>query len=134
MTPLPFLDSSLGLPIKLRNPLLGVSHPRKGNTIAVVDTGYSGFLLVQRRIFEKLKLHQLTTSVADAHLADGRVIKLTRAPGSIRFDENSLTVDGLIDTHQDVSEILIGMAGIRRLILTVDPCRRILLTDVCGNP
>lgn len=133
MTPLPFLGSSIALPITVRNPLLNSSYPRVGSTIALVDTGYSGFLLVPRRIFEELKLHQLGTRVTDARLSDGRVIRLTRAPGSIRFDENSLTVDGLIDTHQDVSEVLIGMDGIRRFILTVDSCRRKLLTDVCDN-
>ncbi len=130
---MPFLNSSLALPVTLRNPLLTSSYPRRGNIFAFVDTGYSGFLLVPRRIFEELKLHQLATRVVDARLADGRVIKLSRAPGSIRFDEISVTVDGLIDTHQDVSEVLIGMDGIRNLILTVDSCRRKLLTDVCDN-
>jgi hypothetical protein len=50
-------DDILLVPIRLSNPLLETEYPEDGFMMAVLDTGYTGFILVPPVIFRALKLN-----------------------------------------------------------------------------
>ena len=101
--------------------------------MAVLDTGYSGFLFVPEILFRKLRLHDLTIKKVKAGLADGSSTELTGSFGSIRFPSLDLQLDGLIETTKGAAEILIGMEGVRRLLIELDCCRRELTVQDCSS-
>jgi len=126
-----FLESTILLPIRLNNPFLDTMFPSVGSVDAVLDTGYSGFVLVPQEIFLQLGFDQLVHKRSRAVLADGRRIELRGSYGSIVFKE-SLTVDGLVETNRDITEVLLGVDGIRKLVLTIDSCRRKIIIETCA--
>ena len=101
--------------------------------MAVLDTGYSGFLFVPEKIFKKLRLHDLEVKKARATLADGSSSELTGSFGSIGFPSLNLQLDGLIETTDGAAEILIGMEGVRNLFIDLDCCRRRLTAQDCSK-
>ena len=120
--------------VSIQNVLLGETYPRSGRGVmAVLDTGYSGFLFVPETLFEKLRLHDLTIKKVKAGLADGSSTELTGSFGSIRFPSLNLQLDGLIETTKGAAEILIGMEGVRRLLIELDCCRRELAVQDCSS-
>jgi clan AA aspartic protease len=126
-----FVDGAVAAMVRITNPFADASYPTAGAVAAVIDTGYSGFLVVPEEIFLELRLDQLSTKKARATLADGRVMELTGSYGTVSFVRESFSLDGLIETNRDLSEVLLGMDGIRRFILTIDSCRRSVVTEVC---
>jgi clan AA aspartic protease len=120
--------------ISIENTLLGKVYPRKGTGLmAVLDTGYSGFLFVPKNLFEKLHLHELKMTKTKAALADGSSVQLTGAFGSVSYPVLGLKIDGLIETSEDAQEILLGMQGIRRLFLELDCCKEQLRAQECSS-
>jgi clan AA aspartic protease len=128
-----FVDFTPVIEISIENTLLGKVYPKKGRGVmAVLDTGYSGFLFIPKNLFEKLHLSDLKTTKTEAILADGSSIQLNGAFGSISYPDVGLKVDGLIETSKDAEEILVGMQGIRRLFLEFDCCREQLQVQECS--
>ncbi len=129
-----FLDSTPVIEISIRNMLLGKTYPSEGKGIAaVLDTGYSGFLFIPLKLFRKLALQKLQTKKVTAGLADGSSTELIGSYGSIDFPTlNYLRLDGLIETSHGAKEILIGMEGIRNLLIELDCCRRLLTAEECS--
>jgi len=118
--------------ISIRNPMLNSAYPDKGSVLAVLDTGYSGFLFVPPRIFKRLGLNKMKTKKSSALLADGSSSELTGAFGSVIFPNvNNLTVDGLIETSEGASEILIGMDGLKKMLVTIDFCVEMVNLEGC---
>jgi clan AA aspartic protease len=128
-----FIESTAVIEITIENTLLGKTHPTGDRGVmAVLDTGYTGFLFIPKRLFERLHFNDLRVGKAEALLADGSLIELTRALGSIKFPPLDLKIDGIIETSEHASEILVGMEGIRRLIVELDCCRKRLNIQQCS--
>ena len=128
-----FIDSTPVVEITIENTLLGKTHPARGRGVmAVLDTGYSGFVFVPMKLFKRLHLNDLRVKKAEAALADGSLIELTRALGSVKFPTVNLKLDGMIETSEGAREILIGMEGIRRLFVELDCCRSQLSIQECS--
>lgn len=109
--------------ISIENPLLEKIYPGKGDGVmAILDTGYSGFLFIPKKLFGRLRLSDLKPTIAEASLADGSSLRLTGAFGSIEFPSLGLEIDGLIETSEGAEEILLGMKGVRCLLLEIDCC------------
>lgn len=131
-----FVDRTPVIPISIRNPLLEQIYPesKDGTILAVLDTGYSGFLYVPTHIFRKLGFHKLKNKSVSATLADGSTLKLTASYGSICIPSlQNLTVEGMVETSKNAEEILIGMGGIRNLLLELDCCRETLNAENCSS-
>ena len=128
-----FIDSTPVIEIAIENTLLGKIHPVNGRgVIAVLDTGYTGFLFVPMKLFKLLHLNDLKLRKAEARLADGSSIELTRALGSVKFPAINLKLDGTIETSEGATEILVGMEGIRRLVVELDCCGKQLNIQECS--
>lgn len=119
-----FLESSPVIPITVVNTLANPAHPPERSLMAVVDTGYSGFLLLPRKTFRELSFDDLRKESSHAQMADGSVVELSSSYGSIRFQDVGEELDGLVQTCEGADEILIGMDGLRALAITVDGCAK----------
>lgn len=126
-----FADETLLVPIELSNPFLDTHYPPDGSVMAVLDTGFTGFLLVPNRIFSELRLDELKPIVTTGQLADGTSIQLRGAYGSLRISELDFMHEGLIETTPSIGEIILGIRGMKRLRTLVDGCRRLLVMERC---
>jgi clan AA aspartic protease len=127
-----FIDSTPVVEVAIENTLLGKTHPANGRGImAVLDTGYSGFVFVPMKLFRQLRFNDLRVRKAEAILADGSSIELTRALGSLKFPAVNLKLDGTVETSDGATEILVGMEGIRRLVVELDCCGKQLNIEEC---
>jgi len=120
--------------VSIKNALLGGTFPENGlGALAVLDTGYTGFLFVPEKIFRKLGLHKLKPTKTTAEMANGSSNELIGSYGSVSFPSlENVSVDGLIETSEGASEILIGMDGIRNLMIELDCCREFLSVQDCS--
>jgi len=126
-----FLESSAVVPITVVNTLEGGSHPTERSVLAVIDTGYSGFLLLPQRVFRELGFADLKKDSSRALLANGSVVELSSSYGTVRFRDLGTEADGLVQTCEGVDEVLIGMDGLRGLAITVDGCKRMCYARTC---
>lgn len=126
-----FLESSPAIPITVVNTLAGGPSPTERAMVAVVDTGYSGFVLLPPHIFRDLGFDDLRRESSRAQLANGSVVELSSAYGTVVMTELAMRADGRIQTCDGAEEVLIGMDGIRGLALTVDCCNKVSYARVC---
>lgn len=126
-----FTEESLLIPVRLSNPFLDTYYPSDGLVMAVLDTGFTGFMVVPHRVFEALRLHELKSVQTTGQLADGTSIQLHGAYGILRIPEIRLEDEGLIETNPNIREIILGMRGMRRLRITIDGCRKFLGIERC---
>ena len=126
-----FVDGTPMIELRIRNVMREREYPEGGGVMAVVDTGFSGFLFIPRRLFDRLGFGELRTKNSKATLADGRRIEITGAYGSVEFPQLATMTDGLVETSAGASEILVGMDGIRQLNLRVNCCAEMLEVERC---
>jgi len=119
-----------GIPVvrvRFINYLSGVKYPPEGTVGAVVDTGYQGFAAVPLEIFRALKLGR--DEVRRLVLADGRVI--SSQGGYATLAVGDYEVDGLVETYEGLSEVLIGSDALRRARLSVNYCLGAVTVERC---
>jgi clan AA aspartic protease len=129
-----FVDSTPLIEISIENTLLKETYPGvERGVMAVLDTGYTGFLFVPRKLFKKLRLDELKAKKIEATMADGSHTIFVGALGSITVPELGVKMDGVIETTDGATEILIGMEGVRRLLIELDYCRKQLTAQDCSR-
>jgi predicted aspartyl protease len=69
-----FLDLTPTLRIQIDNPFLSRDYPLQGTVVAVIDTGYDGFLTIPISVYEELELHRLEETKRVLTLADGTIL------------------------------------------------------------
>jgi clan AA aspartic protease len=126
-----FAEDSLMLPIRIANPFLDAHYPPDGLVLAVLDTGFTGFLLVPFDAFHALKLDELRTRFVNGELANGTSIELRAAYGVMEIPEAHFEDEGLIESNPDVRETLLGVRAIRNLRTLIDGCRKTITTEKC---
>ena len=126
-----FVDDTILIPIRIKNPFLGLEYPESGNVHAVLDTGFTGFLLVPEAVFTQLGFSEMRSIEVEAVTADSRTVRLRGVYGTIIFPDVNLSVDGLIETGKNVQEILLGVRGVQRLRLYIDSCNRVISYNRC---
>ena len=119
-----FLESSPVIPITVVNTLASDSRPPERSMLAVVDTGYSGLLLLPRSTFHELGFDELRKDSSRAQLANGAVVELTSSYGTVLIQDLGAEMDGQVQTCDGAEEVLIGMDGIRGLAVTIDACTK----------
>jgi clan AA aspartic protease len=129
-----FLGGTPVMRVKIVNPFMHTSYPTEGDVVAVVDTGYSGFLLVPTRLFNGAGLDGLRHYTADAVVADQRHVKLTGAHATMVIPDLSLEVDGLVETNDHIKEVLVGMDGLHDMALLLNCCEGELSARICRVP
>jgi len=129
-----FLDSTPVLEIEIRNPIMNKAFPAEGKVVAVMDTGFEGFLLVPQDIFEKLSLNQLALDERRLILADGQYTHSVGTYGEVVVPNLGVKFDGFIETMKGVEEIVIGTDLIENMKLILDYCTRRVEVESCKKP
>ena len=128
----PIADHTAYIPIKVHNTVFGKTFPDGDELLlAVLDTGFSGFVLVPPSIFNGIRLNEMKLLRTRGILADGRSLRLRGAYGSISIPELDFFEDGLIETAPGILETIIGMEALRKLRLELDGCSDALKAYKC---
>jgi clan AA aspartic protease len=99
--------------------------------MAVLDTGFTGFLLVPYEVFRALKFDELKPRRMKGELADGTSIDLQAAYGILEIPEIHFEDEGLIESNPHIRETLVGIRGVKKLRTVIDGCRRTITTNKC---
>ncbi len=127
----PLLDATPVVSIRLRNPALDRDYPTTGETYAVVDTGYEGFLMLPWRIFQATGFSELRPIHTVLLAADGRRIAARAAYGAIDFPDIGRKTSGLIQSSEHVEESLLGANALEGLVFELDTCLNESRIRVC---
>ena len=117
------LGESILVPLAIESPPTGRRYPEEEREVlAVLDTGYTGFVLVPGDVFEALDLGQLEPVRGVGRTADGREIELMGNYAVVEVPDIGLRAEGLVETAPDVEEILLGTEWLGNVILVVEVC------------
>jgi len=118
----PFLEGSPTIPLTIVNTLASGLEERSASVTAIVDTGYSGFILLSEQLFNRLGFEELANESTSGRLADGSLVRMRSAYGTLRVSDLEFDLDGLVETCKGAETTLLGMDGIQGLALTIDSC------------
>jgi len=118
----PFLEGSPTIPVTIVNTLGSGREERSASVTAIVDTGYSGLILLSEELFNRLGFDELTDKSTSGRLADGSLVLMRSGYGTLRISDLERDLDGLVETCKGAETILLGMDGIQGLALTIDSC------------
>lgn len=110
------------LRLVVRNPLLRKEYPEDGEVVAVVDTGYEGFLAVPRDVYVALSLAELRQEKRRLVLANRDELDSEGAYGSLSVPELGVSAQGFIETYEGIEEILVGVEALSGASTTLDYC------------
>ena len=117
-----FVDATPVVEVVLSNPLLSARFPDSGSVLAVVDTGYEGFAIVPRDVFERLRLNELSQQKRNLITPTGRLVESTGSYGRIVIPGLKAFRDGFIETTDGVDEIVLGTEFLEGFKLVLDYC------------
>ena len=108
------------MPIVIVNPLTEKRYPNEGEVLALIDTGFNGFLTITKDIFEELgciayekaKIIGICCKVA-----------AKKSPIRVAIPELNLTIDGECLTYDDAKEVLLGIEALSKLKLILNGCK-----------
>jgi len=123
------LTPTLG--IVLRNALLQKMYPLEGHVVAVVDTGYEGFIAVPPDVFESLSFGEGQRERRSLIAANGSVLAAEGAYGTFLAPNVPLKADGFIETYAGLEEVLIGVEALSQAKISLDYCTRRMKVQAC---
>jgi len=126
-----FLDGTPVLEVILENPIMNKRFPSDGEALAVVDTGYEGFLLVPESIFHELSLEEFATDQRQLVLANGLSVRSVGTFGKVVLSSFKIRFDGFIEAVHGAEEIVAGTELIRNFTITLDYCVRKIEANKC---
>lgn len=117
--------------VVVRNPLLDKRYPAEGQVLAVVDTGYEGFLAVPPDVFASLSFGELQLEKRRLLLANGAALSAEGAYGAFRASDVPLDADGFVETYEGLGEVLLGVEALSRARVLLDYCSRRVRVEAC---
>jgi clan AA aspartic protease len=108
--------------IVLENYFARRRYPAEGRTLAVVDTGYEGFVAVPQRVFESLSLGGPNSTRRRVRTADGRIVTSKSSLSTVHLPDQGTSLDGPVETLAGLDEILVGTSLLSRFRVTLDYC------------
>ncbi|MDH2900817.1 MAG: clan AA aspartic protease [archaeon] len=127
-----FLDITPSVQIALENPLLGRIYPYDdGSVNAIIDSGYEGFVLVPKSVFQKLELNRLQGERRSLALANGTPSKTQGTFAVLLIPHLSLKMDGFVETLRGVDEIIVGVEALVRMNVLLDYCTKSIRLQKC---
>ena len=126
-----FLDDTPVLEIIIKNPMMNKVFPSEGTVIAILDTGFEGFLLIPENVFKQLSFDKLSLEQRQLILANSLSIQSTGTFGEVVIPSLKNQFDGFIETIKGVEEIVVGTGLIEKLRLTLDYCTRRIEVKSC---
>ena len=119
------------LRVVVRNPLLDKRYPAEGQILAVIDTGYEGFVALPRDVFASLSFSELHLEKRRLILANGTVLSAEGAYGALRAPDLPLDADGFVETYEGLGEVLLGVEALSRVKILLDYCDRRVKVETC---
>ena len=129
-----FIESTPTLEVTLENPLLGRRYPTEGTAVAVVDTGFGGFLAVPEEVFNVLGLGEQEPLRRTVVLADASRTSSRGTFARLSIGQARASVEGRFETWRGLDEILIGSEALEPFRLDLDYCLRRMTIVTCGMP
>jgi clan AA aspartic protease len=99
--------------------------------LAVVDTGYEGFVALPEDVFASLSLNELQLEKRRLVLANGGVLSAEGAYGAFEAPDIGLHSDGFIETYEGIQEVLLGVEALSRAKVLLDYCDRGMTVEPC---
>ena len=127
------IDDTIFLEIRILNPFEEAQYPVNGWAHAVLDTGFTGFLLLPSKIYGYLKLEEQKQKTITAETADGHKIVFKAAYATIQIRGLDTPLDGLIETNENIKEILLGVRALRQLKATINSCTSTVTLATCAE-
>ena len=119
--------------VSIENVLTNRTYPDTGHTIAVVDTGYAGFLGVPAEVFERLGFRDLELEKKTMLFADGKRLEAEGSYGRLGIEQADTKLDGFVETWAGLDEVLLGTDALRHFRLDLDNCLRMISIHKCGS-
>lgn len=126
-----FVNLTPSMRVVVQNPLLGGVYPDAGQIVAVVDTGYEGFVALPRDIFEALQFDQLQLEKKRLILANGESLASEGAYGAFSVPDFGLSAEGLVETYEGLGEVLLGVEALEGFRIQLDYCVRKVKVEAC---
>ena len=118
----PFLE------VSIVNPFSGKVYPEEGKVLAVMDTGYEGFLIVPEDVFRFLGFEELSLEERKLITPAGNVMVSRGTYGIVRV--GGLKCEGFIETGK-VDELILGVDFLSNFRMTLDYCAKRLELRKC---
>ncbi len=99
--------------------------------VAVIDTGYEGFLAVPTEIFEHLHLHELQQQSRDLVLANGDIVTSNGVYASLEMSHPRIKLNGFVETYHGLQEMILGVQALCRFKSTFDYCSKKISLQPC---
>jgi len=99
--------------------------------VAVIDTGFEGFLLVPEDVFDKLSLNQLEVDRRELILPNGQRAYSSGTFCEVVIPDLGVRLDGFVETLEGVREVVVGADLLQNLRLVLNYCLRIIEVEAC---
>ena len=100
--------------------------------VAVIDTGYEGFLAVPTDVFEHLHLHELQQQRRDLVLANGDIVSSNGVYATLEMSHPPIKLSGLVETYSGLEEMILGVQVLCRFKSTLDYCSKTISLQPCA--
>ena len=118
-----FLDRTPVLEIVLNNPFYSRRYPESGTVLAIMDTGYEGFVAIPNDVFESsLWMDRLQQETAELSLANGKLIESRGSYATLTVPSIPISLDGMVETYDGMDEIIIGSEFLSHFKTVLDYC------------
>jgi clan AA aspartic protease len=99
--------------------------------LAVIDTGYEGFLAVPLDIFEQLHLNTLQHQTRSLVLGNGAIVASRGVYATLEMPYLPIKLSGFIETYDGLEEIILGVEALSRFKVTLDYCSKKINLRIC---
>lgn len=116
------IDNTPYLEILIENPFSRKRYPENGYLLAVIDTGYEGFLLIPRDVYNDLDFNVLEGLERMLILPDKRDVKSIGVYGKVLIPSLKIGLEGFIESISGIDEVVAGSSLLRNFRVFLDFC------------
>lgn len=126
------VDGTPYVRLAIVNPFLDRRYPEEGSVLAVLDTGYEGFVAVPGDAFQLLGFSEMRTHDSSIILPSGAVVRTQYAYGVVLLEDLRIEEEGAIETFEGLAEVVVGQGLLRRFRAVLDYCRGLVELEPCA--